>query len=179
VMSLSSVATTLLLARFVNLVAGSPGEHGTAGTRPGMLLPWGFLVAFVALSVPWTIRWFALGIDPEDDFWTAAGPVLIGVALFALAAPLARRWPLAVPPGDIVVALEWIVRRIAALPAALRLRVRVRPWRIGVLHSLGSLAASEGRRDRSRRIELRLRRWENAMLAFAAVLLVLAALLAL
>lgn len=102
---LVATGTTLLMARFLLIVARRPG---TADDAPaGMWLPWlgligaGLLLAWLP-GVP-TATWPGL-VDPAA-LWSILWPVLAGIALAVLAALLARRGyrlP-AIPEGDIVV----------------------------------------------------------------------------
>jgi formate hydrogenlyase subunit 3/multisubunit Na+/H+ antiporter MnhD subunit len=174
-MAASSVATTLLLARFVLLVAQQTAHHHhhDDGMRAGMLLPWLLLVTGAVVAVPATLTWFALEIDTEEmDVWTTAGPVLIGIVIAAVAARFLRGWNLAVPPGDLVIVLEWLARRLGAIVRCLRLPDPA-AWQLNLVDYIEAIAASETRRDLSRRLELRLVRWENAMVAFIGLVLVL------
>jgi formate hydrogenlyase subunit 3/multisubunit Na+/H+ antiporter MnhD subunit len=176
IMSASSVATTLLLARFVALIARGETGHAASSIAPAMLVSWSVLMLAVAAAVPWSIGWFAMEVDPDNGFWSAAGPVLIGIALFALAAPLVRGRGWAIPAGDIVVLLEALARRAATLMGRLRLRGPL-AWQVNLVDYVDSVAATERRRDLSRRLELRLLRWENAMALFVGVILALMGLL--
>lgn len=169
-LSLSSVATTLLLARFIALVREEKG----AGSLPaGLWLPWALLVACALAAAP-ALAW--LGSDTAGaalDEWAASWPVAAGLALYALLARVPRGFGYTLPPGDMVVLLERAVRALERVvqripipgPAA---------WQIDFVRYVEALAATEARRDLSRRIEMRATRWNNAALAFVAVVLALA-----
>jgi hydrogenase-4 component B len=170
--SLASVATTMLLARFVSLVSAQRTEDEPL--RAGFFVPWILLVLCAVIAVPASVGFFALEIDTgELDPWTALWPVATGLAAYAAAARALRGRTIDIPPGDIVVPLERLVRAVRAAAA----RVPVpgpAAWQIDFVQYFEELAATEERRDFSRRLELRLTRWNNAGLAFAGVVIALA-----
>jgi hypothetical protein len=134
------------------------------------------LVLCTALAVPAAIGYFAIEIElGELDAWGALWPVAAGFAAYAVLARALRGRTLDIPPGDIVVLLERAARGVRA--AAARIPVPgPAAWQIDFVHYFEELAATEERRDLSRRIELRLTRWNSAALAFAGVIIVLAVL---
>lgn len=187
-MSLSSVATTMLLAHFLARVMRETAADAHIGT--GMVGAWALLLLCTVFAVP-AIGYFEIEVGGgAGDVWTALWPVAIGGAAYAasiwllrrrslqraaIGAPSAHATAFEIPPGDIVVLLERAARRLRA--AAGRIPVPgPASWQINFVHYLEELAATEARRDLSRRIELRLTRWNNAALAFAGVILALAVL---
>lgn len=123
---LVATGSTLLLLRFGWILAR--GELDTRRRGDAELGAWLLLVA-AGIVLPWllTERWLPVaavpGLDPVT-LWDAAWPVLLGLALGALALWLARRrgapgWLAhpdgrAVPPGDLVVPEERLVRSALA-----------------------------------------------------------------
>ncbi len=96
VLTLSTIGTTLLMARFLTLVGA--GRETAEAARPWIAVPWIGLILLV-LALPW----LAGGVlPPIADSW----PVLagLGVALAGIYWPLrwARRLIGSVPPGDIL-----------------------------------------------------------------------------
>jgi formate hydrogenlyase subunit 3/multisubunit Na+/H+ antiporter MnhD subunit len=168
-MSLASVATTMLLTHFLVRVMREAAADAHLGT--GMVVAWALLVFCTVFAVP-AIGYFAIELNgAAEDVWTALWPIAVGGAAYA--ASIRLRTCFAIPPGDIVVLLERAARSLRAAAA----RVPVpgpAAWQINFVHYLEELAATEARRDLSRRIELRLTRWNNAALAFAGVVLALA-----
>lgn len=119
---LGSLATTLLLARFLFLAW--PRMHQEAGqARPGIWLPWLVLSASVSgglLVVPW--------LDGKLDDWTAAASQIHGEAVWPIAAGVvlavvvwrgAKHWERLsgwrIPAGDIVVSVERLGARLLAV----------------------------------------------------------------
>lgn len=117
-LTLSAVATTLILLRFMLLVA--PGHAETAHARADwrMVLPW-LALSGGALGLPW-LNWDSWSGALATEYvlraatlWEAAWPILLGLALGAVA--LHRRWRApAIPEGDIVAPLEAAVQRAMA-----------------------------------------------------------------
>lgn len=114
-LTLSAVMTTLILLRFMLLVAPAHAESAQMRADWRMLVPW-LAVSAAALALPW-INWSGWsGPLPTDyvlrpaQLWEAAWPVLLALALAAVA--VRRRWRVpAVPEGDIVVPMEAAVQR--------------------------------------------------------------------
>ena len=176
-MTLSSVATALVLTHFVALVSRSEPARGNTGAACGMVAPWLVLVVCAALGVPLTAGYVGLEIDTGmRDVRDALWPIVFGVMLYLAGRRALQARAPRIPPGDIVVLLEGAVRWTGTVMAKLP-RPRSAVWQLNFVHAVEELGASERSRDLSRRLELRLERWDNAALAFIAVVLALALLL--
>ena len=111
VLSWGSVATTLLMARFLTLVWPRHTGASEARTVPkAMWLSWGVLLIVVAL-LPWFIPYAG-----SSDQWSVGAmfgallPVAVGGGI-AVCARLAVghswiKWSLRIPPGDVLVLVE-------------------------------------------------------------------------
>ncbi|MDZ7779652.1 MAG: complex I subunit 5 family protein [Gemmatimonadota bacterium] len=141
VLILAGVGTTVLMARFLVLLAGrirvrekpAHGVDSPASATPspwssaGLIIPWGVLL-FIGLSGPWWLARIVPGASELSlpaalsDWPAAAGPLLTGIAL----AGVVGRWPrvlgglrrVRIPPGDLLVPVEGMLRGIGALPVA-------------------------------------------------------------
>lgn len=140
VLVLAGVGTTVLMARFLVLLAGRMGVQerpalGNVGTSAsvtpsvwgsaGLIIPWGLLL-FIGVSGPWWLAHIVPGASEHglpaalSDWPAAVGPLLTGIAL----AGVVSRWPrvlggfrsVRVPPGDLLVPIEGMLRRIGPLP---------------------------------------------------------------
>lgn len=126
----ASLATTLLMGRYawclVHPAPGSTDQAGSASMHPETLRAWlpGW-VAGLALVLCGVFLLPLLGtgagmgaiVEPGlalQDLPGLLWPVLTGALLSALAARWLRRYP-QLPPGDLLVPLEMLLRRLAAL----------------------------------------------------------------
>ena len=119
---LTSVATALLMARFLFLVGQSPTATQAPATRETWLAWWASLV--LALLLPWSL------VPATQVAWTPA--LIVGslwplAAAFAIALVAIHSWRRAgrpavpeIPAGDVLLPLEWLTRRVrhAAVSAA-------------------------------------------------------------
>lgn len=117
---LSSIATTLLVSRFLYLVWPRPrGIHQRVSI--GMWLPWSVLVASVVGAI-WILRWNSV-LDP---YWFKASPTLVWkntwpIALAAAFVTLVSRWntlrvhlsAVKIPAGDLIVPLGMLTRQLS------------------------------------------------------------------
>lgn len=174
-LSVSSVATTLLMARLLWLLARAPadgvadrgwiaawvaalvGVAGVGWSAPALVLP---ELALPAVTIAW--------------LWEGLWPVTLGAVLAGLAVAAARRGRLrapSLPAGDVVVPLERLLRHAAYVRNA-RLAPRLaaidttRPARevVGVVGTPGAGLD---------RVDAWLVRWRNAGAMFVAVTVVL------
>jgi formate hydrogenlyase subunit 3/multisubunit Na+/H+ antiporter MnhD subunit len=128
-LSLAAVGTTLLMARYLSLLAITP-DHGSGARRPaaGQLTPW---LVLVALSVA-AAGWLPMVLAPLGELPLATDPGYIAAALWPLALGallagasvfLTRRYPAltvqAVPAGDIIALLERSAARLRRAAAPL------------------------------------------------------------
>jgi formate hydrogenlyase subunit 3/multisubunit Na+/H+ antiporter MnhD subunit len=175
---LAAVGTTALMARFLWIIwrveLASEPERQTRG----LWLPWAGLIAtgfFVVWAAP---AYFGLPVSAGDAFtgeslWTSAWPVGLGLALAAGAwwivthSP-ARRGPVVVPAGDLLVPVEWAYRRLRP-PSPDELV----PQPHDPVETFGSrwygLFAESHPRDRSDRLSRLLARWDIAGTLFLCV----------
>ncbi len=183
---LAAVGTTLLMARFLYLLAfrkdALSGDEPVAAPRPLAVGSWTLLLAAVAGTV-WLWPSVDVGYAVERSLtahyvWAGTWPVALGIALAAGAWALggvARRFAGAVPPADVYAPLlsraDLVIaerdRRIEATPAASSVPAEARPGRISSLL------------DRVRVVEEGLLAWATAISAVGAlaVLLLLLAIL--
>lgn len=112
-LSLATVGTTLLMARFLFVMHAEMKRSRTR--RPGLALPWLAVLAAVAaafgalpVSAPAAVYAY-LWTGPA--LWSALWPLLLGGAL-ALAALRARVTAPAIPPGDLLIPIERLLGRM-------------------------------------------------------------------
>jgi formate hydrogenlyase subunit 3/multisubunit Na+/H+ antiporter MnhD subunit len=184
ILVVSALTTTLLLGRFVLLVAV---ELRSAAPRPAgrsLWLAWLLTLAGVAVGAGVALRLYAIEVDgPELTFtavWAAAWPILGGAALLwwfqgrsgrrMTPGPVTSRSasvPL-VPPGDIVVPVEAAIsawgRFHRRLPAAAQ-------WQLNLMPLVERVAKSRAVQEFFNRVEIGLKRWETAGLALLLLLL--------
>jgi formate hydrogenlyase subunit 3/multisubunit Na+/H+ antiporter MnhD subunit len=172
---LTSIATTLLLGRFLWLVwtrAIAERDHGHSAA--GLWLSWLMLLAAVAGAVWIVPSYFALeNVDLElispADLWVATWPILVGALLlwsFRYLGRRAGRWrEIEIPAGDLVVVVEWALRQLGSLE-----RTRVRPAASGLAAELNSTRArllkGEAAGRTVERLESGLTRWETTGIIF-------------
>jgi formate hydrogenlyase subunit 3/multisubunit Na+/H+ antiporter MnhD subunit len=180
---LVATGSTLLLARYAWLLMRGDSESRGAD---GELWAWSVLVG-AGIVVTWVLagRWLPVSSVPELEpvtLWEAAWPVLLGIVLAGVGMWLSARdllpgWAAHpdgrfLPPGDLVVPEERLVRRLGRVvgPAVSRV-TQLAGWARSSLvrasHEAGGVSVLAGRG------ESRLERWEVSGLV---VLVVLAAL---
>jgi len=120
----SSVATTLLMARFLFLVW--PSRAGGAASHPpgpksgngavGLWFAWGLLCS-ATLVAAWLLpRPHLAGLWSAKMLYTSTWPLLLGTLVAGVTylvghrVALSRRWN--IPSGDVLVALEWLLQKI-------------------------------------------------------------------
>jgi formate hydrogenlyase subunit 3/multisubunit Na+/H+ antiporter MnhD subunit len=183
---LVGTGSTILLARFAFLLLSGPRQH--PHRVDAALLSWSVLVV-AGITLTWLLtgEWIPLttvpGLEPFT-LWDATWPVLLGIALSGIAWWLSHRdllpaWAAhpdgrVVPPGDLVVPEEVLVRR-----AGRSLERRVAQGSVA-LASLGDGVTSAVRRLTSadslaRRAEQRLGVWEVSGVVTLALLVVIVA----
>jgi multicomponent Na+:H+ antiporter subunit A len=116
--ALSAIATTLLMARFLQRLARlATRDHGEAA--PGLIAPW-LVTTAASIAVPW-----ALYLHRKSDqtalygfaaIWETLWPVLAGVLLAAILWRWTDRLP-SVPEGDVLAFGERAAGKIVALGA--------------------------------------------------------------
>ena len=133
-LSATSVATTLLMARFLFLAW--PRRSGEGYLEPGLWVPWAALTA-AAATVVWL--WPDLPAAAKEAVlpakaWDFAWPVGLGCLMALAGERLGRRalLGLRVPAGDLLAPISWLLRslpgsRLAGVAAAGR-RVWPPPW---------------------------------------------------
>ncbi|HSJ20014.1 MAG TPA: proton-conducting transporter membrane subunit [Nocardioidaceae bacterium] len=183
---LVGTGSTILLARYAFLLLSGPREQ--AHRVDSSLVSWSVLVV-AGITLTWVLAgdWIPLTTVPGLEavtLWDATWPVLLGIALSAIAWWLSRHellpaWAAhpdgrVLPPGDLVVPEEALVRRVGR---ALDRRVTRGAAALG---SLGVGLSSGVRRLTSadslaRRAEQRLGVWEISGVVTIGLLLVIVA----
>jgi hypothetical protein len=188
-LSASALATTLLVGRFLILLAkpkSSISEHGSA---IGMIIPWALLVV-TALVLPW---WFAPSSPTTwqlTNIISSLWPVLLGAALIIAVLywirhrqrPAGKLLPQGdehpdfaprIPPGDILIPLSHIV--IFLYRVARRCSVEQLPrWRDICLAAFKRPWSGMVGWHRLAQIETGLARWHNGLLLFVLLGVLLA-----
>jgi formate hydrogenlyase subunit 3/multisubunit Na+/H+ antiporter MnhD subunit len=169
---LAAVGTTLLMAKFLYLVARMPVSP-PAKDRQDIVAPWALLVGCVALGI-WA--WPLAGPAVADaltpgKLWLSLWPALAGALLAGAAIPfkLGERWPehWRVPPGDVLVPVEAFASWLRGIWRPVAARVASTTARV----SSGQPADRVSRlAARTLLAEVQLRRWANAGLLFLALL---------
>jgi formate hydrogenlyase subunit 3/multisubunit Na+/H+ antiporter MnhD subunit len=140
----AAAGTTLLMAHFLTRLArradASAGRSMEVGDRRGLIVPWALLVAASASGGLWLVG-FVPGLDgsmlagPLDKLWKSALPILVAgsVAWLVLRRPdiLGPMRVFRVPPGDLVVVVEGLLRRIRRAAGAAPGRSPARPGTVG------------------------------------------------
>jgi formate hydrogenlyase subunit 3/multisubunit Na+/H+ antiporter MnhD subunit len=150
-LSLAAVGTTLLMARYLSLLAlpPQPGTVHAHHREAGILVPWVLLVAASAMAAIW-LPWFLapLGELPLATspayIAAAAWPLVLGAGIAVGGALLYRRYPAltirSVPAGDIVAILESVAAAAMRVLEPLTHAdpgVAVRKWWAGLGRSAG------------------------------------------
>src|SRR5690606_19547750 len=127
--SLSAVGTSLLLLRFLCVLASRVDPDTDARSRPGVTFPWLFTIA-AALVLPWALCATHSGQAVADalspgNLWSALWPLVVAGLIAAIAWRARMRTP-RVPPGDLLAAVSWMRRRFPSSPGPGRLRATLR-----------------------------------------------------
>jgi formate hydrogenlyase subunit 3/multisubunit Na+/H+ antiporter MnhD subunit len=130
--TLSAIATTLLMLRFLQRIAAS-AEPRVAPAGWGSIGPW-LAVVFASIVVPtgWLFVMEGHGPGALDAalFWDSLWPILVGALLAAVMWRLLDRLP-AVPEGDVVVLARRILARSSGAPAMVeRGEAALRGWSV-------------------------------------------------
>ena len=110
---LTAVGTTLLMARFIDLLRQTASANRT---NSGLLLPYLLLllpVAGLIYSLPEAEPFLSAAFSPAA-FWTASWPLLLGLALYLISRRYLNHIP-PVPAGDIVVPIETVLAKVQRL----------------------------------------------------------------
>ena len=188
-LSASAMATTVLVGRFLLLLAkpkSSTNEHGSA---IGMIIPWALLVVS-ALVLPW---WFAPASATTwqlTNIISSLWPVLLGAALIVavllwmrhrrrqagMLSPQGHEYPdfvPRIPPGDILIPLSHVV--IFLYRVARRCSMEQLPrWYDTCLAAFKRQWTGMTGWYRLGQIEAGLTRWHNGLLLFVLLGLLLA-----
>lgn len=174
--SWSAVGTTLLLLRFLYVLAANGDDDRARRPASGLVWPWAAAV-LAALVLPWalfltrTSQPIAEALD-LGNLWSGAWPVALGMVIAVAAMTYPRRVLPAIPEGDIVVPLEAGLRRLRVL-ARIELRAASRWQPRSVLTNTRNAA---GRLlDRSESLLLR---WSFGGAALLAIVILFGAALA-
>ena len=174
--SWSAVGTTLLLLRFLYVLAANGDDDRARRPASGLVWPWAAAV-LAALVLPWalfltrTSQPIAEALD-LGNLWSGAWPVALGTVIAVAAMTYPRGVLPAIPEGDIVVPLEAGLRRLRVL-ARIELRAASRWQPRSVLTNTRNAA---GRLlDRSESLLLR---WSFGGAALLAIVILFGAALA-
>lgn len=112
---LSAIATTLLMARFLQRLASlATRDHGEA--RQGLIAPW-LVTTAASIAVPWALHLFMKSDQTAPlgfaAIWETLWPVLAGVLLAAILWRWSDRLP-SVPEGDVLAFSERAAGKIVA-----------------------------------------------------------------
>lgn len=169
-----SVATALMMARFLYLLRPSSAPYGKV-PQAGMLRPWGFLLITIIL-LPWLQGYSAVPVTPPlllQSLW----PLLAAffTAVIVLRTGILRNIS-PVPAGDILIVMEYGVQRLTAAvaPAAAWLSL----WRIRTQSHIRRRRAQLSSRLMAVAVacEHRLSQWTVSMTLFVTLILVIIAL---
>jgi hypothetical protein len=183
----AALGSTLLMARFLFLVAVKDRAMGERSRFMGLALPWTVLLAAVA-GMMWLLpHWYDLELHAPDftspgRLWIMIWPIAGGTLVALLVAGIARRRPFGrgatVAPGDILIPVEraaaWAVGRLRAYPL---------PESLTPVQGLASLwygtYAGADRRDSLAGAEAFVTRWAvAATMALVVIVLTMLALIA-
>ncbi len=161
---LSSVATTLLVGRFLYLLA-MPHKQAAHSPPGGLGRPWALLVAGAAV-LPWWLVADAQTFWSQEAFLGSLWPVLPGVLLTVAA----LRWQTAkksliptIPAGDVLVPVSRCL--VPAFNLSRDLATGKLPqWLAARLTALGEFQAKQGWGRTLGQAEERLNRWPVAMI---------------
>ncbi|MBA4148752.1 MAG: NADH dehydrogenase [Verrucomicrobia bacterium] len=179
---LASMATTLLLTRFLILTwQQMKSSEKTSHPAPALWISWLILLVAVLGSVTFAIGRYAIELERSTatlrSIWDSVWPVLLGVALLiALQRVLRKRklWP--IPAGDIVVLLEKAFHSLRQIGRALPVP-GPSYWQINIVASVQRLAESETKQDITNRVESLLKNWTAAGVGLVVLILLLVLLL--
>jgi formate hydrogenlyase subunit 3/multisubunit Na+/H+ antiporter MnhD subunit len=182
-LSLSSLATTLLLGRFLLIIAAGLRSGEPHPANGVVVITWILSLVAAAGGVAFALRWYAIDLHAPalglGTLGAATWPLLAGAALLwawhrvavrraeAGAAAAGASAP-RVPPGDVVVAVE------AALAAWVQGYRRLPPaehWQLNVVPLIERVALSRRVQAFFNRVEIRLKRWDTAGLAMLLLLM--------
>jgi len=189
-LSISSIATALLLGRFLVLLAKPKSKHSTTEhVMPmGLILPWAMLI-ITAIALPWWLAPSSFMTLSLTMILSSLWPVLLAVAIIVVTLWIIKRRPstatpidegpmafgksLHIPPGDLLIPISYVSTRLfnasrylcmTQLPRwrDIWLAKLKRPWP-NILLLL----------QRLDRIETKLTRWHIGLLIFVLLSLVL------
>ncbi len=178
---LTSVGTTLLMGRFLLLIARRSQLQAHHPLTAGLWAPWTLLLAAVGV-VMWLLpRYYELEVDPPGlpypgAVWVSIWPVLLGALLLWGALLASRRLNLdpgryRIAAGDLLLPVEWVLTR-----GRQRLRrqeaVELEDPVVSLASRWYGVYAHSDRRDAVLRLEISLTGWGTA--ALLLVLLVAA-----
>jgi formate hydrogenlyase subunit 3/multisubunit Na+/H+ antiporter MnhD subunit len=161
---LSSIATTLLMARFLTLIWSE--VKGGVALNGSLWRPW-LLLILAALASVWLLP-AARPLIPDVlgmPGLTAGWPLLIGLTLAALVYRWRLAWKIQIPAGDLLLPMAWGGRKLRDLLA--------RSWALLTLPLPVPELPVAGARRLSGRIEQALRNWLVVGTSCAAILLLL------
>lgn len=188
-LSASALATTLLVGRFLILLAKPKPGTSQHSSALGLIIPWALLVV-MALVLPWWFAPFSPMAWQLTDIINSTWPVLLGVVLMivvllwmrhrqrqaGMSSPQGHKNPdfaPRIPPGDMLIPVSHIV--IFIYNFARRCSMEQFPrWRDTCVDVLKHPWSGVIRWCRLGQIEVGLTRWYNGLLLFVLLGLLLA-----
>ena len=181
-LSFSAVATTVLLGRFLLLIAADMRSGAPHPVGRSVWLAWFTGLIATAAGAAWAISFYELNVNVStfqlSAIWSALWPILLGGGLLWLDTRRTRRrsergqpaFPpaLIIPPGDVVVALE------RTIVASQRVYARVPGesyWHLNLVPYVERVAKSRPVQDFFNHVEIQLKRWETAGMMVLLLLL--------
>lgn len=121
---LSSLATTLLVARFLYLAWPRPGRPAASRIKGDMVFSWGLLLA-TSLALVWFLPGPEVDLVSMSVWWASLWPVATGAAIAFIVAKGALRKKITIPeipPGDLLVPLESAIKSLREAATGLTLQ---------------------------------------------------------
>lgn len=177
-LTLSSVATAMLLTRFIWLVKAEEPHQITTGRAAGLWLPWAGLLVIVAGLASFAIPYFSLAVQsPVTGLQALVSeimPIVVGLLLFIATTQLLKdRVQVRIPRGDIGMWIESLAHRFVVLLSSDPFAVRS----IGFGTWLAKFGEREGSEEFGARGEERLIRWDVPEILLVILILTLTVLL--
>jgi len=172
-LSLSAVATTLLLGRFLLLIAADMRSGVPHHISRNVWLAWFVGLLATTAGAAWATSFFELEVHVSTfqlaTIWSGLWPIVTGLSLLWLNAWRTRRqsergrepFPraLVIPPGDVVVTLE---RAVVASRGIYRRVPGESYWHLNLVPYVERIAKSRPVQDFFNHVEIQLKRWETA-----------------
>jgi len=132
--AMTVLGTALLMARFLIVLAREPRPRAGNAPPRGQVLPWAALSVF-AIVIPWALFGDLAPLPREDalqwaNLWAGFWPLLLVGFAWAIIIRYPRLPPFALPPGDIVVVAETLLRSLGRVSRASASLIIAKGWRV-------------------------------------------------